>query len=205
MRVGDGLTWSAPLARQGEYLITGKALDDRLGCLVLLTLAGLIQQKQCRYDLYLGFVVQEETTLMGGAPIVQTLSSDLVIGVDGTLAFDTPDLEGQGSDIRLGGGPTLKMMDAIRGRGVTYVPDRELAQSLQELAEKYEIQLQPEIVVGLSTALAPIPFVAGGIKTAALSLPIRYHHSPLETANLGDAGQLVELLFAFLTRDFYPH
>lgn len=194
VRIGDGLTWSTPLQRYGDNYVVGKALDDRLGCWILLTLANHLQLDQLGCNLYLGFVVQEETTLMGGAPLVHAISPDIVIGIDGTLACDTPDLEGKQSDIRLGMGPGIKIMDAIRGRGVTYVPDRDLMLRIRATAEENGIPLQPEVITGLSTALAPLPFISQGVKTAALSVPIRYHHSPVETADFRDSRHLYQLL-----------
>lgn len=199
VRIGNGLTWTAPVHKFGDNCITGKALDDRLGCFILLALAKTLPFEHLNVDLYLGFTIQEETTLMGGAPIVNTLNPDYVIGVDGTLAFDTPDLEGKQCDLRLGNGPGLKIMDTIRGRGVTYVPDADLAQSFRNVAQEYNISIQEEVISGLSTAVAPLPFVSKGAKTAALSIPIRYHHSPIETADMADVSMLYELLLKFIS------
>ena len=198
VRVGDGLTWSAPLEQQGDHHVICKALDDRLGCLILIALAQRVLTRQPECDLTLAFVVQEETSLMGGVPVVNSVLPDIVIGVDGTLAFDTPDLQGEGSDIRLGAGPAIKLMDAIRGKTGSFVPDWGLAEKIRELAEQNDIPLQVEVAVGLSTAVTPLPFVGQGIRTAALSIPIRYHHTPIETADVHDALNLLELLYNFL-------
>jgi len=200
VRIGDGLTWASPMERSGENYVIGKALDDRLGCLVLMTLAHNVRQRQLGCDLYLAFVVQEETGLMGGMPVAHAVSPQVVIGVDGTLAFDTPDLQDQQSDIRLGAGPTVKLLDAIRGKGVSYVPHWELVERIRDLAQVNDIQLQTEVITGLSTAITPMPFAGLGIQTAALSIPIRYHHSPVETADLRDSTRLVELLSLIVTQ-----
>ncbi|MEA3441556.1 MAG: M20/M25/M40 family metallo-hydrolase [Chloroflexota bacterium] len=197
-RVGDGLTWSSALGHKGEHALVSKALDDRLGCLILITLAHALHTKQLNFDLYLAFVVQEETGFLGGVPVVNTIAPDIVIGVDGTLAFDTPDLERQQSDIQLGAGPTIKIMDAIRGKIGSYLPHQDTAELIRKLADDNNIPLQVEIATGLSTAVTPLPFVGQGIRTAALSIPIRYHHTPVETADLRDVAWLVELLTEYL-------
>jgi endoglucanase len=198
VRIGDGLTWSAPVEQQGEARVVGKALDDRLGCLILIALAHRMLARQPNCDLTLAFVVQEETGLMGGVPVANIVSPDVVIGVDGTLAFDTPDLQGEQSDIRLGAGPAIKLMDAIRGKTGSFVPHWGLAEKIRELAAQEDIPLQVEVATGLSTAITPLPFVGRSIKTAALSIPMRYHHTPVETADIRDALNLMELLFDFL-------
>jgi len=200
VRVGDGLTWSSPLEQRDVGLVVGKALDDRLGCLVLLSMASKLRSGKIPTDLYMAFVVQEESGLRGGVPVVNMFAPDIVVGVDGTLAFDTPDLEGQQSDIRLGKGPTIKLMDAIRGKTGSYLPDLELVERFRTLAEEGSIPLQAEIVTGLSTAITPLPFAAQGVRTAALSFPLRYHHSPIETAHVNDFEWLIDLLISFVNQ-----
>jgi len=200
VRIGDGLTWSPHLEQQDSGLIVGKALDDRLGCLALLSLAGKLQVNNIPNNLYLAFVVQEETGLMGGVPVINSIAPDIVIGVDGTLAFDTPDLKDQQCDIRLGNGPTIKLMDAIRGKTGSYLPNWKLAERFRKLAEETGVPLQAEVITGLSTAITPVPFAAKGVRTVALSLPIRYHHSPIETAHVSDTAGLINLLVSFLNQ-----
>lgn len=202
VQVGDGLTWSSPLQMLAGGLVRAKALDDRLGCLALVALAHRITLRPLPSDIFLAFVVQEETMLMGAAPVVNSIRPEIIVGVDGTLAFDTPDLEGRQTDLRLGGGPTLKWMDALRGKNVTYLPSRRLIQSVRRQAGKLGIPLQSEIVTGISTAVSPLHYLQDGCETLALSVPIRYHHSPVETADLQDVEQLVLLLAALLENGF---
>ena len=198
VKPGDVLTWDASLQRLGDNLISGKALDDRLGCYVLIQLAKMLEPEKLRNNLYLVFTVQEETILMGGNPVVHEIAPEIIIGVDGTLAFDTPDLEGQQSDIRLGKGPAYKWMDVIRGKMAAFVPDQELGKHIRALAEKNHIELQNEVVTGMSTAVTPMMFAGKGAAAAALSIPIRYHHTPIETADQRDVDKMIDLLLNLL-------
>ncbi len=199
-RVGDVLTWAAELNIQANNRLVGKALDDRLGCAGLISLARALEGIDILVDLTLAFVVQEETMLMGGLPAVNTTLPEVIVGVDGTLAFDTPDTYGQQSEIVLGAGPTLKWMDTIRGKMAAFVPDLALARHFREMAEKLNIPLQDEVVSGISTAVTPLPYTGRGARTAALSLPIRYHHTPVETADQRDVAALVQLLIGLVTK-----
>ncbi len=183
---GDGLTWDSPLHPVGDNRISGKALDDRLGCYVMIRLAEMIKPKDLDCDLYLVFSVQEETILMGGNPVVNMVSPDILIGLDVAFSFDTPDLEGKQCDLALGKGPAIKWMDAIRGKLAAFVPDRKLSLHIRDIAEKNDIPLQDEIVVGMSTAVTPMMFAGKGARTAAISIPIRYHHTPNEIADIQD-------------------
>lgn len=200
VQVGDSLTWSAPLKRIGQTRIYSKALDDRLGCWILLMIAEQTKLSELNCDLYLTFSVQEETMLKGGLPAVHKFEPEIVIGVDGTLTFDTPDLVGEQSEIVIGGGPAVKWMDTIRGKQVTFVPDEQLVSSIRKATAQLQIPLQSEIVVGLSTAVSSVPLMGDGIRTLALSLPIRYHHSSVEMADLNDVAGMVQLLNYLITR-----
>ena len=61
---GDVLTWESPLRSIGDTLISGKALDDRVGCYILIQLAKLLQPEELKCDLYFAFTVQEEKMVM---------------------------------------------------------------------------------------------------------------------------------------------
>lgn len=196
VQVGDGLTWASSFERFGDNFVRGKAFDDRLGCFVLLALAhSLVEQKMIpACDLHLAFVVQEETLLAGGLPCVQQYHPEIVIGVDGTLPFDTPDLIVRQNDVALGGGPALKWLEAIRGKMACTVPDMRVAQIIRKTAKDAKIPLQDEVVTGIGTALNPVPYANDGVRIAGLSLPVRYHHSPVEVADLRDVQWMIELL-----------
>jgi putative aminopeptidase FrvX len=200
VQVGDGVTWAAGLRQPGEHALIAKALDDRLGCFTLLSLAQRLVGSDLSCDLTLAFTVQEETMLSGGLPLIQAFQPEFLVGVDGTLAFDTPDLLGQQSDLRLGAGPALKWMDAIRGKMAAFVPDLEFARRIRRLAREQGLPLQDEVVSGISTAITPMVFGGAGVRAAALSLPVRYHHTPSETADKRDVEHLVKLLMALVSK-----
>lgn len=193
VNIGDVLTWKSPLCLLADTRIRAKALDDRLGCFVLIKLAELLAKADLSADLTLGFVVQEETMVYEAAPIIQAIHPEVVIGIDGTLTFDTPDIRDQQSEICLGKGPCIKLMDAIRGKAA-YLPNWNLAKSIISFMDEKGYTYQKEVVTGLSTALSMVPFMSQGIRTSCLSLPIRYHHSAVEVADLTDALQLIILL-----------
>ena len=101
VNVGDVLTWEAPLERLGAGRITAKSLDDRLGVWTLLTLAQEMDGVQAACDLWLVFIVREEIMLNSAAPFIDTIKPEVLIGIDGTLTFDTPDLENGQCEVRL--------------------------------------------------------------------------------------------------------
>ena len=193
INVGDGLTWKSDFCQLPGNRIRSKTLDDRLGCFALIKLAQEISNEHLDYDITLGFVGQEETMLFESAPIVNALEPDVVIGIDGTLTFDTPDGSEPQCDIELGKGPTIKLMDAIRGK-TGYLPNWDLTQKIIHFLESSGFLYQREVVVNISTALSLVPFMHSGLETAGLSLPIRYHHSAVEVADLSDLEILINVL-----------
>jgi endoglucanase len=88
-------------------------------------------------------------------------------------------------------------MDAIRGKSA-YLPNWDLARKLMRFMDDQNLPYQREIVIGLSTALSLVPFMNNGIKTAAVSLPIRYHHTAVELADVRDLTHLLDVVQALL-------
>jgi putative aminopeptidase FrvX len=176
--------------------LASKALDDRLGCFILLQLAHRLQAHPAQCEVLLAFVTQEETRLQGAVPVASHLRPDWALGLDATLSFDTPDLPNGQTEVRLGGGPAIKIMDHLRGMGLGFVPHLGLRRHIEAVAAAVDIPLQREVVIGLSTAAAPLPFLGAGLPVAAVSFPLRYSHSPVEVADAGDADATLQLLEA---------
>jgi putative aminopeptidase FrvX len=202
VQVGSPLTYRATFEVIHERLVSAKALDNRLGCYVLLRLAEALQWRSLPMAVYLGFTVQEETRLAGAIPLANRLRPDWAVGVDATLAFDTPDLHDGQTDLALGQGPAIKVMDHVRGAMQGLIAHPGLRRHIEGLARQHGLPFQRELVIGLSTAATPLPFVGEGIPTAAVSIPIRYSHSPVETADLRDVRDTCRLLEALVIEPF---
>jgi len=195
VEIGSPVTCK-PLFQVFQGQVAAKSLDDRAGCALLVHLAEEVANSELPCDLYLAFVVQEENLLLGAQPVAFDLKPDWILGVDATLTYDTPDLGNDYSDVSLGLGPAVKIMDHIRGRGQGFIAHTGLRRHIERLAEAECIPLQREIAIGITTAAAPLPFVNSGFPVAAISFPLRYSHSPAEVANLKDLEQTLHLLLA---------
>jgi len=193
IQVGTPVTYAAGFdVLDGR--VSGKSLDDRLGCFLLLSLAEQLRSQPLPVDLSLVFVVQEEMILTGAVPAIYDLEPDWAIGLDATLAFDTPDLTGGQNDIALGEGTVIKVMDHLRGQGLGFISHLGLRQHVERTARERGIRFQREVVTGLSTAATPLPYLRSGLPVAAVSFPLRYAHSPVEMVDLGDAQASLDLL-----------
>ena len=99
----------------------------------------------------------------------------------------------------LGGLGSLETMleDAA---ALTGTPELDFARRIRRLAAERGIPLQDEVVSGISTAITPLVYGGQGVRAAGLSLPVRYHHAPVEQADLEDVAGMVNLLAAFLAQ-----
>jgi len=171
----------------GDGLFAGKAMDNRASlAALLLTLERLPQSLD--FDLIVLASAQEELGMRGAIPGGYTAAPDLVIAVDVTFAH-TPDTSLE-ETVRLGGGAAI---------GIGPVLDRGISTKLRTLAEAHDIPHQFEILAGRTSTTADMLHVTrAGVKTALISLPLRYMHSANELVSLADIEAVSALLTAFL-------
>ena len=117
----------------------------------------------------------------------------VALAIDVTHASDVrggdPEDEGK---VVLGGGPTLS-------RGPSLHP--AVFELLHETAEAERIPFAVEVSRGTTNTDADAVYLSRqGIATGLVSVPLRYMHSPVETADLDDIERAVELVVAFALR-----
>ncbi len=166
--------------------IISRSLDNRAGCWALIKAAKKLRDADC--DVYMVFTAQEEIGLRGAATAAYDICPDYAIAVDVTDTGDTPDCEKMA--VKLGAGPCVKIMD----RGI--VTNYEVRDIIEAAAKDAGITVQQEILTAGTTDAAYLQYSCGGIKTGAVSLPVRYIHTPNEMANLQDLQNCVELICA---------
>ena len=168
-----------------EY-ICGKALDDRIGCYILVKVAEKL--KNFKGNIMFVFTVQEEIGLYGAQTSVYGLDPDWAIAVDVTNAEDA-----YGERIvKIGNGPTMTLMD------VEMIANRCINNSLKAMAKKHNINLQPKVESFGTTDAAKIAIGRGGIPTTVLGVAIRNIHSPVSIAHLEDIFNCIKLLTLLL-------
>jgi putative aminopeptidase FrvX len=69
--------------------------------------------------------------------------------------------------------------------------------TIEAAAEKESIAIQHDAMVGVITDAAFVPMAAAdGIAAVGVGIPVRYTHSPVETAQLSDVAGCLDLLAA---------
>jgi putative aminopeptidase FrvX len=191
IRPGDGLVWHGqPIALQGER-VASRSFDNRVGCYVALEAARRIAERGGGPgDVIAVAAVQEEVgDFAGSRTTAFATEPDVSIAIDVTRATDVRggDHEDEGKVV-LGGGPTLT-------RGPSLNPD--LFELLQGTAEAEGIPFTVEVTRGNTWTDADAVYLSRrGVATGLVSIPLRYMHSPVETADLGDVEGAVRLLVA---------
>ncbi|MBN3037703.1 MAG: M28 family peptidase [Candidatus Diapherotrites archaeon] len=182
--VGDYIVPRRSFATLGnKRVISGKALDNRVGCAVVLETAKKLRNSKA--DVYYMFTVEEEMGLYGARTSVSRVSPDVVINMDTTVALDTEkNVKG------IGDGPVIILKDS------EFISERKLNEIIKCTAKRIHVPLQFEVSdVGTTDALA-IYLNHGGVPTTAVSVPVRNIHSTISIAHMDDVENAVKLLNA---------
>jgi putative aminopeptidase FrvX len=201
IRVGDPVTYQPSWDQLLDGRFSGKSLDDRIGVAALLALVDRLRADPPPMRVIIAFSAQEEFNVRGTLALVARYAPDIAVNLDIAPASDTPDLAGQGT-VRLGDGPTLSRL-SFHGRGTLggLVPHPALVRAVEAAAAGANVPLQHDAMIGVITDAAFLPMAtADGIAAVGVGIPCRYTHSPVETAQLSDVQQCIELLTALIPR-----
>ncbi len=170
-----------------ENTVVSKSLDNRSGVYILIESIKNIEKSP--YDLYFVFSSQEEIGLRGAKTATYTIEPDIAIAVDVTDTGDTPSCNV--SNVKQGFGAAIKIMDK------SVVTNKELRSALEKCAKENSIKYQFEILTFGGTDAGAMQTVKNGAITGAVSLPVRYIHTPVETANIEDIESCIKLITEF--------
>lgn len=190
VEVGDYITYQTqPVVLQHD-IWTSKALDDKVGLLTLVEVANALDGKQPAMDVYFVASVQEELGARGIRTAALGINPDYGIAIDVTHATDYPTCSPQKSgEIKVGNGIVI-----AKGPNI----NKTIGRKLIDLAKQQNIKYQIEPIARPTGTDANFMQVSGtGVKTALLSIPCRYMHSPNEIVSLVDVNEGVRLLTHF--------
>lgn len=183
-RIGDMACLHQPFTAAGGRYIS-KAMDDRIGCAVLVEAARRLPENLPQSVCFV-FSVQEEVGLRGSKTAAYRLKPDYGLAVDVTLTGDTP--KAPLMAVSLGKGPAIKVKD----RSVICHP--RVREFMIETAEANGIPYQLEVLERGGTDAGAIHVSREGVPAGVLSIPCRYVHTPSEMVDAGDVRHAVTLL-----------
>ncbi len=189
--VGDPVTLRQDFLTYGD-VVSGKALDDRCGLYVGIEAIKRATNIAC--DLYLVGTSQEEVGLRGARVTGHAINPDIGIALDVTIAADIPGVSDSERVTKSGDGVAIKIKDSAS------ISHPGLVREFRRLAEERDIKYQLELLPHGGTDAGSLQIAQSGVAVITLSIPTRYVHSVVESANVGDIEAAIDLLVAFLEK-----
>ncbi len=191
VKVGDVACFEGVYEQVGTRVVS-KALDDRVGCFVLLQAMKNI--KTHSNDLYFVFSVSEELGLRGAKAVAPVISPDFAVSVDVTRTGDLPGKDKMA--VKLGDGVAIKIKD----NSILCHP--KIKEFMIETCEKNNIPYQLEVLENGGTNVGAIHLANGGVPSGCISVPTRYIHTPSEMCDVSDIENAIKLLTNMIETGF---
>lgn len=186
--VGDRITIDASVRSLTDNIITGSALDDRIGMAALLRTADILSDKKPDVKVSILFSVQEETTEAGARAGAFGISPDEAIAVD--VSFGNAPGISDSQCGKLGGGGMICISPSL---------SNEMTSDLMKIAAKNGIMYQTEVCPSTTGTNADVISVSkSGIKTGLVSIPLRNMHTQAEVADLNDVESVAQIIASYI-------
>jgi len=134
--------------------------------------------------------VQEEIGVRGATASAFSVNPHIAVAVDVGHATDHPDCDNRKfGEFILGGGPMI-----CRGANINPKIYQRLVAAAKKAGIPYQIEADPRAIGSDARA---VQISRGGVATGAISVPLRYMHTPSEVVDLKDVEYCIQLLVEF--------
>lgn len=190
IKIGDLLTYKTSPKELLGNRISSSALDDRCGVAALIRCAELLSDaSDLKYKIVILLSSQEETYGTGAKTGAYKIDADEAIAVDVSFASQ-PDITGMYSKIELTKGPMICISPIL---------NKPMSDKLTEIAKKLNIPYQLEPISGITGTNADhISVSKSGVKTAVVSIPQKYMHTPAEVIDTDDVENTARLIAEYI-------
>ena len=186
--IGDYVAFDSQYIEFGHNLVKAKALDNRVGCSLLVKLLQEIKD----VEFYGVFTVMEEIGLIGSGPAAYAVEPDISIILEGTLCYEMPKLDEHLIPTCLNKGPAISLMDR------TTLFNRKFRDKIVEIAKENNIPYQYRKTSMGGNDSGKIHTSKEGSITGTISVPCRNIHSPTSVMSQLDYDNTYKLLNAIL-------
>jgi endoglucanase len=195
IRIGTPLTVWQPFIELPDDTVSGKAFDDRVGCLIIIeVLKRLAKSRDHTATIAVNFAVCEEVGTRGARTGAYTLEPDVAVALECTSAGDMPGIPQHKSPTTLGKGPAITVADR------TLIAHPKVLASLEEIANAEKIPYQYKQPLGGGTDGGAISQSRKGVPTGVVSVPCRYIHSAISLLRLSDIKATIDLVHGFTVK-----
>lgn len=191
IRVLDPMVFKKDITYIGKDLICARAVDDRMGCAIILDVLEKLKGSKLPIRLTFAWSVQEETGLKGAKVVGFNLRPDYVFAVDTMTTTDGPGMGETFEKVLIGGGPAMRMFDNEA------IASPKMRKLVEVVAKAAKIPLQYGTGGGATDGAAMQDF---GCLMMPIGIAMRYTHSPVEIASIKDMENASRLLVKIAER-----
>ncbi|MEO8083187.1 MAG: M20/M25/M40 family metallo-hydrolase [Ardenticatenales bacterium] len=191
--VGDYVVMDEPCIQLGDKIVS-KALDNRVACWLgieaIRALAAAGGGHAC--EIVVVFTTQEEVGLRGARTSAFAVQPDIGLGLDVTLACDTPGVTERDRVTTHGKGFGLHIKDS------SFIADWGLVGEIEQLAKARGIPFQRTILRAGGQDGAAAQQAAAGARAVGIVVGTRYIHTVTEMIHSGDLTAARDIIAAYL-------
>ncbi len=194
VKVGDYVVMNEPALEMGEKFVS-KALDNRVACWLGIEAVRKLDASGAGHacEVVVAFTTQEEVGLRGAKTASHAVAPDIGIGIDVTLACDTPGVPDEESVTKHGKGYGLHIKDG------SFISDHRLVAEFEALSKKNRIAYQRTILAAGGQDGAAAQQAAAGARAIGVTVGTRYIHTVTEMIDKKDLYAARDVLAAYLS------
>ncbi|MBE7012741.1 MAG: M42 family metallopeptidase [Ruminococcaceae bacterium] len=182
--LGDYIAFDSEYMEMGEGKIKAKALDDRVGCAILIE----AMKHTYENDMYFCFSTREEIGIRGAGVIAYRLQLDVAFMVEGTIEAHLPFVKDYDCPTFMGRGPAVFHIDGGS------ISNKKLINYICGLAEENGVSYQHRQSGAGGNDARAFTANGGSCATAVVAVPCRYIHSPVSMIDESDYKATAELV-----------
>ncbi|MBE6993865.1 MAG: M42 family metallopeptidase [Ruminococcaceae bacterium] len=188
-QIGDPCYFDSPFTRFGDRHIVSKAIDDRIGCSVMVALL----QEELEYDTWFVFATNEEIGGNRGALVAANrLHPRWFLNMEGTTAADMPGVPVHGQSTAQGKGVVISIMDK------TSIYQRDIIDRFTKRADEEGIHWQYRRSGNGGTDAGSLHTASGGATGLGIASPTRYIHCACNVVYEPDLDDMLKLARLFV-------
>lgn len=193
VKIGDFIVMDEPAREMGDKFVS-KALDNRVACWLGIEAVRELQRLGASHacEVVVAFTTQEEVGLRGARTASYAVKPDIGLGIDVTLACDTPGVPDCEAVTWHGKGFGLHVKDS------SFIADHELVDQVEAIAAKHNIPYQRTILRAGGQDGAAAQQAAAGAKAVGITVGTRYIHTVTEMIDKSDLAAARDVLARFL-------
>jgi putative aminopeptidase FrvX len=191
IKVGDFVVMDEPFIEIGDKFVS-KALDNRIACWLGIEMMKKLGSKGRGAEIHVVFTTQEEVGLRGARTSAFKVQPDIGIGIDTTLACDTPGVPDKDATTVQGKGFGLHVRDS------SFIADKALVRDIETLAIKNDIPYQRTMLAAGGQDGAAAQQAAAGARAVGIVVGTRYIHTVTEMIHKTDLQAALDILTAYL-------